>query len=115
VPAGGNLRVSDHAADPHRRAPATVRPALDVARRISTFDEVTGGLDETNALYEARRCLSGGNCFECDNCYSVCPDNAVIKLAPGSRYEIDLDYCKGCGICVAECPSGSIKMEPEPG
>jgi hypothetical protein len=50
VPAGGNLRVSDHAADPHRRAPATVRPALDVARRISTFDEVTGGLDETNAL-----------------------------------------------------------------
>jgi NADPH-dependent glutamate synthase beta subunit-like oxidoreductase len=96
-------------------APATVRPALDVARRISTFDEVTGGLDETNALYEARRCLSCGNCFECDNCYSVCPDNAVIKLAPGSRYEIDLDYCKGCGICVAECPCGSIKMEPEPG
>jgi len=39
----------------------------------------------------------------------------VIKLAPGSRYEIDIDYCKGCGICVAECPCGSIKMEPEPG
>ena len=95
-------------------APATVRPALEVARRVSTFDEVVGGLDETTALYEARRCLSCGNCFECDNCYGVCPDNAVIKLGPGSRYEIDLDYCKGCGICVAECPCGSIVMVPEP-
>jgi Pyruvate/2-oxoacid:ferredoxin oxidoreductase delta subunit len=95
-------------------APATMRPALEVARRVTSFDEVVGGLDETTALYEARRCLSCGNCFECDNCYGVCPDNAVIKLGPGSRYEIDLDFCKGCGICVSECPCGSIKMEPEP-
>ncbi|MHB1432477.1 MAG: NAD(P)-binding protein [Streptosporangiaceae bacterium] len=94
-------------------APATVRPELDVARRISTFDEVVGGLDETNALFEARRCLSCGNCFECDNCFGVCPDNAVIKLGPGQRYEVDLDYCKGCGICAAECPCGAIEMVPE--
>jgi NADPH-dependent glutamate synthase beta subunit-like oxidoreductase len=94
-------------------APATVRPQLEVARRVSTFDEVTGGLDESNAQYEARRCLSCGNCFECDNCYGVCPDNAVIKLGPGRRYAIDLDYCKGCGICAAECPCGSIEMQPE--
>jgi NADPH-dependent glutamate synthase beta subunit-like oxidoreductase len=65
-------------------APKTVRPMLDLARRTSTFDEVVHGLDETNALYEARRCLSCGNCFECDNCYGVCPDNAVIKLGPAS-------------------------------
>ena len=94
-------------------APATVRPQLDAARRISSFDEVTGGLDESTALFEARRCLSCGNCFECDNCYGVCPDNAVIKLGPGQRYQIDLDYCKGCGICVAECPCGAIDMVPE--
>ena len=94
-------------------APATVRPELDAARRISTFDEVVGGLNPSTALYEARRCLSCGNCFECDNCYGVCPDNAVIKLGPGQRYEIDYDYCKGCGICVTECPSGAIVMEPE--
>ncbi|HEX9033845.1 MAG TPA: NAD(P)-binding protein [Streptosporangiaceae bacterium] len=94
-------------------APATVRPELDVARRISTFDEVVGGLDEGNALFEARRCLSCGNCFECDNCFGVCPDNAVIKLGPGQRYEIDLDYCKGCGMCAAECPCGAIEMVPE--
>ncbi|MFC5822115.1 NAD(P)-binding protein [Nonomuraea harbinensis] len=94
-------------------APATVRPRLEMARRITTFDEVEGGLDERTALFEARRCLSCGNCFECDNCYGVCPDNAVVKLGPGLRYEIDLDFCKGCGLCVAECPAGAIEMVPE--
>ena len=94
-------------------APKTVRPMLDVIRRQSTFDEVQGGLDETNALFEARRCLSCGNCFECDNCYGVCPDNAVIKLGPGKRFKFNYDYCKGCGMCAAECPCGAIRMETE--
>lgn len=94
-------------------APETVQGMLDVERRKSTFGEVVDGLDETNALYEARRCLSCGNCFECDNCYGVCPDNAVIKLGPGKRFEFDYDYCKGCGICEAECPCGAIEMVPE--
>jgi 2-oxoacid:acceptor oxidoreductase delta subunit (pyruvate/2-ketoisovalerate family) len=94
-------------------APKTVRPTLDLARRRSTFEEVTKPLDETNALYEARRCLSCGNCFECDNCYGVCPDNAVIKLGPGKRFEFNYDFCKGCGVCAAECPCGAITMVPE--
>jgi 2-oxoacid:acceptor oxidoreductase delta subunit (pyruvate/2-ketoisovalerate family) len=98
-------------------APRTVQPVLELARRRSTFDEVVGGLDESTALFEARRCLSCGNCFRCDNCFGVCPDNAVIKLdapgADGRRYAIDYDFCKGCGICVAECPSGAIEMIPE--
>ena len=94
-------------------APRTVRPQLELARRTSTFDEVVSGLDETNALFEARRCLSCGNCFECDNCYGVCPDNAVVKLGPGKRFEFNLDYCKGCGICESECPCGAIQMVPE--
>jgi NADPH-dependent glutamate synthase beta subunit-like oxidoreductase len=94
-------------------APQTMRPQLDLARRTSSFDEVQGGLTEDNALFEARRCLSCGNCFECDNCYGVCPDNAVIKLGPGRRFEINLDYCKGCGMCAAECPCGAIEMVAE--
>ena len=94
-------------------APKTVRPTLEIARRQNTFEEVQGGLDETNALYEARRCLSCGNCFECDNCYGVCPDNAVIKLGPGNRFKFNYDYCKGCGVCAAECPCGAIAMVPE--
>jgi 2-oxoacid:acceptor oxidoreductase delta subunit (pyruvate/2-ketoisovalerate family) len=94
-------------------APKTVRPMLDMIRRQSSFDEVQGGLDEGNALFEARRCLSCGNCFECDNCYGVCPDNAVIKLGAGKRFKFNYDYCKGCGMCVTECPCGAIKMVPE--
>jgi 2-oxoacid:acceptor oxidoreductase delta subunit (pyruvate/2-ketoisovalerate family) len=94
-------------------APGTVRPQLEIARRTSSFDEVQGGLTEDNALFEARRCLSCGNCFECDNCYGVCPDNAVIKLGPGNRFKFNYDYCKGCGVCVAECPCGAIEMVPE--
>ena len=94
-------------------APKTVQPVLDIIRRQGTFEEVLGGLDEGNALFEARRCLSCGNCFECDNCYGVCPDNAVIKLGPGKRFRFNYDYCKGCGICVAECPCGAIRVEAE--
>ena len=94
-------------------ADKTVQPELDVIRRQTTFDEIHGGLDETNALFEARRCLSCGNCFECDNCYGVCPDNAVKKLGPGKRFEFNYDFCKGCGLCAAECPCGAIDMVPE--
>ncbi|HOV04197.1 MAG TPA: FAD-dependent oxidoreductase, partial [Kaistiaceae bacterium] len=94
-------------------APRTIQPVLADVRRTSTFEEVVGGLDETNALYEARRCLSCGNCFECDNCYGVCPDNSVIKLGPGNRFKFNYDYCKGCGVCAAECPCGAIQMVPE--
>jgi len=95
-------------------APRTVQPQLEAARRASSFAEVVGGLDADNALFEARRCFSCGSCFSCDNCYGVCPDNAVIKLGePGELYEIDLDFCKGCGLCVAECPCGAIEMVPE--
>jgi 2-oxoacid:acceptor oxidoreductase delta subunit (pyruvate/2-ketoisovalerate family) len=89
------------------------RPELEIARRQNTFEEIVGGLTEENALFEARRCLSCGNCFECDNCYGVCPDNAVIKLGPALRYEVNYDFCKGCGICVSECPCGAIDMVPE--
>ncbi|MFY9260162.1 MAG: NAD(P)-binding protein [Gallionella sp.] len=94
-------------------ADKTVRPMLDIIRRQTSFDEVQGGLDESNALFEARRCLSCGNCFECDNCYGVCPDNAVIKLGAGKGFQFNYDYCKGCGLCVAECPCGAIKMVTE--
>ena len=94
-------------------ADQSVQPALDLARRRASFAEVHGGLDETTALFEARRCLSCGNCFECDNCYGMCPDNAVIKLGPGERFRFNYDFCKGCGMCAAECPCGAIDMVPE--
>jgi len=94
-------------------APQAVRQRLDAARRTSTFDEVVHGLDESTALFEARRCMSCGNCFQCDNCFGVCPDNAVIKVDEGHGYRFDYDFCKGCGLCVQECPCGAIEMVPE--
>jgi Pyruvate/2-oxoacid:ferredoxin oxidoreductase delta subunit len=95
-------------------APRSLQPVLELARRRSTFDEVVGGLDESTALFEARRCLSCGNCFSCDNCFGICPDNAVRKLDdPDDPYRFDLDYCKGCGLCAVECPCGAIEMVPE--
>ncbi|MCI1642056.1 MAG: NAD(P)-binding protein [Actinomyces sp.] len=93
-------------------APHKVRARLEGPRRASTFDEVVQGLDEESAVFEARRCMSCGNCFGCDNCFGVCPDNAVIKIRPG-EYQFNYDYCKGCGICAAECPCGAISMIPE--
>jgi NADPH-dependent glutamate synthase beta subunit-like oxidoreductase len=94
-------------------AERTQRPELERVRRQDNFEEVVMGLTERNALFEARRCMSCGNCFECDNCFGVCPDNAVMKLGQSGKYEIDLDFCKGCGICVHECPCGAIEMFPE--
>lgn len=89
------------------------QPVLDLLRRTSSFTEIHSGLNADTALFEARRCLSCGNCFECDNCYGVCPDNAVIKKGPGNRYEFNYDFCKGCGLCAQECPCGAIAMENE--
>ncbi|WP_062303799.1 NAD(P)-binding protein [Demequina subtropica] len=94
-------------------APKQHRAELAAARRVTGFEEVLTGLDAEHAVFEARRCMSCGSCFECDNCFGMCPDDAIKKLGPGMRYEVDYDYCKGCGICAAECPCGAIDMIPE--
>lgn len=87
---------------------------LPVNERINSFDEVRGGLDEVMLLQEARRCFSCGSCPACDNCYIFCPD-AVISPVKGESdrlYTVNYDYCKGCGICAAECPRACIVMSP---
>jgi len=89
------------------------RKMISIEKRTTSFDEVVEGLNADEVLREAKRCLSCGNCFECDNCYGVCPDNAIKKKGLGEGYEIDYDYCKGCGICAEECPCGSIAMLAE--
>jgi Pyruvate/2-oxoacid:ferredoxin oxidoreductase delta subunit len=78
------------------------------------FAEVTAGLDEAEALHEARRCLSCGNCFECDNCFAACPETAITKLGPTHGYRIDMDLCTGCAVCVDQCPCHAMEMIPEP-
>ncbi|MDR0678479.1 MAG: 4Fe-4S binding protein, partial [Holosporaceae bacterium] len=77
-----------------------------------SFDEKDVSYSDQRIITEASRCFSCGNCFHCDNCYAYCPDNAITKHLDGSL-EINYDYCKGCGICSAECPCGAIEMTPE--
>jgi formate dehydrogenase beta subunit len=86
----------------------------DIAKRRDSFEEVVKGLSQKEVVYEAKRCLSCGNCFECDGCYGACPENAIIKLGPGKRYRYDYDLCTGCAICYEQCPCHAIEMIPEP-
>ncbi len=76
-------------------------------RRQAIFND-NGIIGEAQAIEEANRCMSCGVCYSCNNCYNFCPDMAVVKSQNG--YEINLDYCKGCGICANECPCGSLRM-----
>ena len=90
------------------------QPVLPVPSRVAGFDEVVGGLAPAAAQFEAGRCLSCGNCFECDGCLGSCPEDAVIKLGEGLRYRFDYDRCTGCGSCFEQCPVHAIEMVPEP-
>ena len=90
------------------------QPERAPAERVTDFTEVVGGLTPEQAVYEAGRCLSCGNCFECDGCLGACPEDAVIKLGPGHRYRFDYDRCTGCGTCYEQCPVHAIEMEAEP-
>jgi Pyruvate/2-oxoacid:ferredoxin oxidoreductase delta subunit len=94
---------------------AEIKPAparsVPIGKRLETFDEVQLGMTLAEAEVEAERCFSCGNCIFCDNCYNYCPDMAIVKLDRG--YAVKADYCKGCGLCVAECPTGSIHMEAD--
>ncbi|MCC2663782.1 MAG: putative glutamate synthase small subunit [Geminicoccaceae bacterium] len=88
--------------------------ALEITERLAGFDEVVAGLGAGEAQYEARRCLSCGNCFECDGCYGACPEHAITKLGPGKRYRYDYELCTGCAVCFEQCPCHAIEMIPEP-
>jgi Pyruvate/2-oxoacid:ferredoxin oxidoreductase delta subunit len=89
------------------------QPELGPEVRVEAFEEVVGGLAAEAAVFEAGRCLSCGNCFECDGCLGACPEDAVIKLGVGARYRFDYDRCTGCGACFEQCPVHAIEMVAE--
>jgi len=86
---------------------------LSTETRMGGFEEILQGYSEKEALFEARRCLSCGNCFECDGCYGACPEDAIIKLGKGKRYLYDYDKCTGCASCFEQCPCHAIEMVKE--
>ena len=94
----------------HADADVSEQPTIPIEKRMQSFDEVLGGLNDEEAIYEASRCYSCGNCFECDGCYGACPEDAIIKLGAGKFYTIDYSKCTGCNACVLQCPTAAIHM-----
>lgn len=94
-------------------APPKPQHHASTDERVSSFTEVVAGLSQDAATYEAKRCLSCGNCFECDGCYGSCPEDAIIKLGPGKGYQFDWARCTGCAVCVEQCPCHAMEMQPE--
>jgi Pyruvate/2-oxoacid:ferredoxin oxidoreductase delta subunit len=93
------------------RQARAIEQRVPAAQRLASGSEVQIGFDLEQALAETGRCFSCGACIECDNCVHYCPDLAVKREADG--YVVLTDYCKGCGLCVKECPTGSMKMVEE--
>jgi NADPH-dependent glutamate synthase beta subunit-like oxidoreductase len=82
----------------------------DPEERVKDMAEYFKNLRNEDVQKEAARCIKCGTCIQCDNCHLFCPDAAIVKREDGSGYEILCDYCKGCGVCVEECPRGGIHM-----
>ena len=91
-------------------AEAKAQQHLEIENAVETFDEIVAGYTTEEAVYEAQRCLSCGNCFECDSCYGACPEGAISKNGKGEGYTINYDLCTGCGVCAEQCPCHALDM-----
>lgn len=97
------------------RTNAAAKPQTHLEPEVAShnFEEIVAGYTPEEAQYEAQRCLSCGNCFECDGCFGACPEDAIIKLGKGKRYKFNYKLCTGCGVCFEQCPCHAIDMIPE--
>lgn len=89
--------------------------SLTAEQALANFEERMLPLLEAQAQAEAKRCMSCGQCFECDNCVVYCPQTAVFKVPKakstmGRYVDTDYDKCIGCHICKDVCPTGYIQM-----
>jgi len=97
------------------RTNAAAKPQTHLEPEVAShnFEEIVAGYTPEEAQYEAQRCLSCGNCFECDGCFGACPEDAIIKLGKGKRYKFNYKLCTGCGVCFEQCPCHAIDMVAE--
>lgn len=100
-------------ADYFQLSPRIVQPRLLKDERIQSFAEIDLKISANLAIREAERCFNCGLCNQCDNCRLFCPDLAVKKDSVSHGRHIDYDYCKGCGICVVECPRNAMALEEQ--
>jgi Pyruvate/2-oxoacid:ferredoxin oxidoreductase delta subunit len=94
--------------------PRVQQEMLQPASRKRTQEEVIQAFSEEQAIEEANRCFSCGTCNACDNCYLVCPEPCIVRSDRSNGvYKILVDYCKGCRVCIEECPTGCLEGVPE--
>ncbi|MEJ2534774.1 MAG: NAD(P)-binding protein [Gammaproteobacteria bacterium] len=98
----------------HYRTEADQRrqASLPAETRAADFSEVLAGLGLDEVRYEAARCYSCGNCFECDGCLGACPEHAIRRGTDDHPYVIDYERCTGCEACVSQCPCNAMMMVP---
>ena len=89
------------------------RDGKDVTLQVTpkkTQDEVIQAFSEEQAIEEANRCFSCGTCNSCDNCYLFCPEPCIVRSdRSNGLYKLLVDYCKGCRVCIEECPTGCLE------
>ena len=94
--------------------PRAHQAMLNPVTRKKTQNEVIQSYNEEQAVAEAGRCFSCGTCNACDNCYLVCPEPCIARPARSNGlYKILVNYCKGCRVCIEECPTGCLEGVPE--
>jgi len=97
--------ATDIRLDHFERRPAARERRAALSNGAGAFDEVNLGLEDA---LEAHRCFSCGHCTRCDTCLVYCPEGVIRRADLG--YDLDYTYCKGCGICVHECPRAGMEM-----
>ncbi|OGZ07073.1 MAG: hypothetical protein A3D65_01360 [Candidatus Lloydbacteria bacterium RIFCSPHIGHO2_02_FULL_50_13] len=98
--------------NPVRKDPRIANGKTLTREEFFAFGETTVTISKEDAIAEAARCINCGTCISCDRCLVFCPDYAILRNDDGS-YDINLDMCKGCGLCADVCERGAIRFEKE--
>lgn len=106
------LAIDEHLREKKTQKPFKMQVIKYTNMNLTYYESLTrkNVENQDDAIYESKRCLSCGLCFDCDNCYVLCSDSAVKKLPKGLHYEFILSNCQGCKKCQEECPCGYIEM-----
>jgi NADPH-dependent glutamate synthase beta subunit-like oxidoreductase len=107
------VRYGEINTDHFQFSPRITQPRLLREERARSFEEIDLKISAQLAMKEAERCFNCGLCNQCDNCYIYCPDTSVILEGDHQGRHIDYDYCKGCGLCVVECPRNAMSLGEE--
>ena len=110
---GTALKHRELRLDYYEPAPRNEEAEIDVDEAVTGFTEIKAPLSSEQALAEAARCMSCGQCNVCDQCRVYCPQEAIFRSKKRPKGEVmftDYTRCTGCHICYEACPTGYIQM-----